>query len=75
MGWDSIGFGDRHIDQSIGNRGFGESGNGDNVAGMGFINRGAFEATERENLGDACGLENLAVARQGLDRLIDAHGA
>ena len=56
-------------------RGFRQARQRDDVAGFGFLHRLPFEATERQHLGDAAGLDQLAVAVEHLRGLVRLHGA
>ena len=49
---------------------FGRPAMRDDVAGLGLVDRHALEAAERQHLGDAAGLDQLAVAVEHLDRLV-----
>ena len=60
-----LGGGDR-----VGDGRLGQPGNRDDVAGDALLDRLALEAAEGEHLGDAALLDQLAVARQGLDGLV-----
>ena len=44
-----------------------QAGDRDDVAGLGLVDRHALEAAERQHLGDAAGLDQLAVAVEHLD--------
>ncbi len=55
--------------------GIGQAGNGDDVAGLGFIDRNAVEAAEGEHLGNAAGLDQLALMVKHLHRLVRLHRA
>ena len=54
---------------------FGQAGDGDDVAGMRFVDRLALEAAEGEDLGDAAGFDQRAVVVQHLDGLVRLHRA
>ncbi len=59
---------DRHGDGCVR-----QSGDGDDIAGFGFFHRHALEAAERQHLGDAAGLDQLAVMVEHLHRLVRFH--
>ena len=63
------------IAEGIGDGALGKAGNGDNVAGFGFLQRRALDAAESDDLGDPPGLDQLAVAAQDLDGLVRLDGA
>ena len=69
IGCAAIGLGHLGCADRVGDGGLGEAGDGDDVAGLGFVDRQALEAAEGEHLGDAALLDDLAVARQRLHRL------
>ena len=48
---------DGRIAEGVGDGALGEAGDGDDVAGFGFLDRRALEAAEGEDLGDAAGLD------------------
>ncbi len=50
-----------------------QPGDGDDVAGLGLVDRHALDAAEGEDLGDAARLDDRALAVEHLDRLIGAH--
>ena len=45
-----------------------QAGDRDDVAGLGLVDRHALEPAERQHLGDAAGLDQLAVVVEHLDR-------
>ena len=63
---------DRRLDLGIADGvrdgGFRQAGDGDDVAGFGLVDRNALEAAERQHLGDAAGLDQLAVVVEHLHR-------
>ena len=60
-------LGDFQRAQGVGHGGLGHARDGDDVAGLGAVDRLALQAAEGQHLGDAALFQNLAVARQGLD--------
>ena len=52
-----------------------QPGDGDDVAGFRLVDRYAFKTAERQHLGDAAGLDQLAVVVEHLDRLVGLHRA
>ena len=63
-------LGDGRITERVCHGALGEACNGDDVAGMGFLDRLALEAAEGEDLGDAAVFDQLAVAVEDLDGLV-----
>ena len=61
---------DGRIAEGVGDGALGQAGDGDDVAGFGFIERRALETAECQDLGDAPGLDQLAVGMQHLDLLV-----
>ena len=61
---------DGGIAEGVGDGALGEAGNGDDVAGFGLFQRRALDAAEGEDLGDAPGLDQLAVGAEHLHRLV-----
>ena len=69
---------DRFFDdvaERVGDGGVLQAGDGDDVAGFGALDRHARQAAERQQLGDAGALDDLAVAVQRLDLAVDGDGA
>ena len=64
---------DGGIAERIGDGALGQARDGDDVAGFGQFHRLALEAAEGQDLGDAAGFDNLAVARHHLHRLVRSH--
>ncbi len=58
---------DRRIAERVGDGALGQAGDGDDVAGLGLVDRLALEAAEGEDLRDAAGLDELAVTGEDLD--------
>ena len=58
---------DRGLAQRVGDGGLGEARDRDDVAGLGLVDRLPLEAAERQDLGDPCLLDQLAVAGHRLD--------
>ena len=58
-----------------GDRGLGQPGDGDDVAGLGLLDRLPLEAAEGEELGQPRGLDDGAVAAQRLHRHVEFRGA
>ena len=50
---------DRGVAEGVGDRALHQTGDGDDVAGDRFLDRGALEAAESEDLGDAAGLDQV----------------
>ena len=57
---------DRRIADRLADRGVRQAGDGDDVARFGLFDRHALEAAERQHLGDAAALDQLAVAIEHL---------
>ncbi len=60
---------DGRVAQGVGDGRFRDAGNCDDVASKGFVDGCALEATEGENLGDALGFNQSAVAAECFDGL------
>jgi hypothetical protein len=64
-------LGHRRVADGVRDGRVGQAGDGDDVAGLGLLDRNALEPAERQHLGDAAGLDDLAVVVERLDRHVD----
>ena len=62
---------DRRIGEGVGDGRLDQARDGDDLAGFGAVDRHALEAAEREDLGRAAFLDDIAVHVERLDRHVD----
>ena len=69
-GWAGSGSGRRRVAQRVGDVRLLHAGDGDDVAGLGQLDRGALQSAEGQDLLHAEGLDQVAVAAERLHRLV-----